>query len=254
MNRTKQTVLAVALSGVMLMATACAGAPQGSVADTRELINACDGPVNAYIAVDGTASGDITTLEGTRRRAIEGELTQAAACGGRAKVVVFSSSSAATTTLFEGRIELSGATNQARARRLGPAVEAVADQISDSFDNAVPSLEGGGSDPVAQLQLFGEWMGQVGDGDFQFLALTDGFQNAGISVDQIVADPGAAAAAFVLPDLSGADVKFAGIGELANGAPPTEVVDALKSFYDGLCQHTGADTCTVVTEVAGSTS
>lgn len=206
LRRIKQAVSAVTIAGALLGGTGCTTTPgRGDVGEARQLIDACDAPVNAYVAIDGTASGDITTLEGPRLRAIENELAQVAACGGRAKVVAFSSSSAATTTLFEGGIELTGATNQARARRLGPGVDDVAAQISTSFDNAVPSLEGGGSDPVAQLRLFSEWTVQAGDGDFQFLALTDGFQTVGIKVDQIVADPEAAASSFDVPNLSGSD-------------------------------------------------
>lgn len=243
------------LIGALLAAPACTASPRGgSVESAKKEIASCDAPVNTYVAIDGTASGDLTTLEGPRRRAIEGKLAEVAACGGQAKVVVFSSSSAATTTLFEGGIELTGATDQARARRLGPAVVAVADQISAAFDAAVPTLESGGSDPVAQLRLFAEWAGQVDEGESRFVALTDGFQTAGIGVDEIVADPEAAASRFEVPDLSGAEVTFAGIGELATSAPPTEVVDALKAFYRSLCQRAGADICTVVTEVSGATS
>lgn len=253
MRRTKQILSALALSSA-LVGTACTSAPESSVGQTRALIDGCEGPINSYVAFDGTSSGDNGPLNGPRRNALDGRLSQVAACGGYAKVVVFSSSSAATTTLFEGRIELKGATNQARARRLGKAVADVSKRVSDAYDKAVGSLEGGGSDPVAQLRLFGEWKQQVGDGGFQFLAITDGYQTAGISQKQITANPERAARTFTVTDLSGTSVTFAGIGELAHTAPPTEVVDSLKAFYEALCRRTNADNCRVVTEVAGVTS
>lgn len=254
MRRTQRFLTAVVLSTTVLGTAACTSAPKSSAGQTRTLIEACKGPVNGYVAFDGTSSGDNGPLDGPRLRALKAALTQVAVCGGHAKVVVFSSSSAATTTLFEGRVELKGATNQAKARRLEPAVAEVSEQVSTAYAKAVPSLEGGGSDPVAQLRLFGEWMDQVENGEFQFLAITDGFQTAGVSLKQITVDPERAAASFKATDLSGSTVTFAGIGELADSAPQTTVVDALKDFYEALCQNSGADRCRVISEVSGVTS
>ncbi|MDM2082822.1 hypothetical protein [Mycobacteroides abscessus] len=257
MNATRthgaSTVMMVGIS--LLAATACTPSGPADLADTKTLIESCSGPVNSYIAIDGTASSDTTFLDGPRRRAIERELSQVAACGGRAKVVVFSSSSAATTAVFEGGIALSGATDQAKARRLRGAVGEVADRISSAFVAAVPTLDANGSDPVAQMRLFAEWAGQVGGGgQFRLLDLTDGFQNIGVSTSQIVADPTSAANTFPVPDLAHTDVTFAGIGEVSGAAPDTTVVDGLKAFYDILCRRSGAAHCTVVTEMAGATS
>jgi len=255
MNATHLTTRAVALAGISLLtAVACGTAAPTGISDAKALISSCTGPVNTYIAIDGTASGDISALDGPRRRAITNELSQVAACGGRAKAVVFSSSSAATMTLFEGGIALSGATDQSRARRLSGAVDEVVNRISSAFDAAVPSLDHSGSDPVAQMRLFHEWTGQVGVGKPRMLELTDGFQNVGIGTEQIVADPAAAAARFAVPDLTGTEVTVAGVGEMSGSAPSTEVVDALKSFYAALCQHAGAARCAVITEAAGAVS
>ncbi|WP_255784548.1 hypothetical protein [Mycobacteroides abscessus] len=255
MNATNQTARAALVAGILLMPiTACTAASPSTLTDSKALIERCTGPINSYVAIDGTASGNTITLDGPRRRAIDGELAKVAACGGRAKVVVFSSSSAATTTLFEGRIPLTGATDQAKARRLDIAVKDVGDQIETAFGTATSSLDSGGSDPVAQMRLFSEWTHQGDDGKFRLLELTDGFQNIGVSTEQIVADPAAAAAAFPAPDLSGADVAIAGVGEVAGPAPATTVVDALKAFFSTLCQRSGATTCTVVTEIAKAMS
>lgn len=255
MHGIKRTASAVAFAAISLLSTTACNASQPSdLSDAKALVESCEGPVNSYIAIDGTASANTTSLGDARRRAVTSELAHATACGGRAKVVLFSSSSAAVTTMFEGRIELRGATDQARARRLGPAVDKVVDQVDAAFASSAPSLDPGGSDPVAQLGLFGEWVAQVSDGQFQLLVVTDGFQNVGVTIDQIVQDPESAASTFVVPDLTGAQVTFAGIGEVLGTAPTTDVVDALKSFYGSLCQRSKAERCTVVTEVAGATS
>lgn len=255
MNATNQMPRAAVLAGILLLpVAACSSSGPTSLTDSKALVESCAGPINTYIAIDGTASGTTISLDGPRRRAIEGELAKVAACDGRAKVVVFSSSSAATITLFEGRIPLTGATNQAKARRLGSAVKDVANEIETSFTAAIPALDPGGSDPVAQMHLFVEWARQAGSGQFHLLELTDGFQNIGVSTEQIVADPAAAAAGFPAPDLSGFGVTIAGIGEVDGPAPATTVVDALKNFYTVLCQRSGATTCTVVTETAKATS
>lgn len=255
MNATNQTARAALVAGILLIPiTACTSAGPSNLTDSKALIESCTGPTNSYVAVDGTASGNTVTLAGPRRHAIDGELAKVAACGGRAKVVVFSSSSAATTTLFEGRIPLTGATDQAKARRLDAAVTDVGDQIEAAYGNTSSFLDTGGSDPVAQMRLFGEWAHQGGDGKFRLLMLTDGFQNIGVSTDQIVADPVAAAATFPAPDLSGTEVTVAGIGEVDGPAPATTVVDALKTFFSTLCQRSGATACTVVTEIAKATS
>ncbi|SIM78818.1 hypothetical protein [Mycobacteroides abscessus] len=255
MNATNQATCTALVASILLMPiTACTAATPSKLTDSRALIKSCTGPINSYVAVDGTASGNTVTLDGPRRRAIDGELAEVAACGGRAKVVVFSSSSAATTTLFEGRIPLTGATDQAKARRLDAAVKDVGDQIETAFGTASSSLDAGGSDPVAQMRLFGEWTHQGGDGKFRLLMLTDGFQNIGVGTEQMVADPVAAAAVFPAPDLSGTDITIAGIGEIDGPAPATTVVDALKTFFSTLCQRSGATTCTVVTEIAKAMS
>lgn len=245
-----QAATAVLASISLLAATACGSTAAGDVADAKALIEACASPVNSYVAIDGTTSSNVSTLSDGRKKAVAGELSQVAACGGRAKVVVFSSSSAATVTLFEGQIPLVGATGQARARRLGAAVEKVVEQIDSGFAAAVPVLDPGGSDPVAQLRLFSEWSSQVGSGQLRMLELTDGFQNVEVSIEQIVADPAAAAGVFPVPDLSGRQVTVAGIGEVAGPAPATTVVDALKALYMELCQRSGAARCTVVSETA----
>lgn len=254
MHGINRTAAAVTLAGTSLLAmTACTTSRPGDLGDAKALIEACTSPVNSYIAIDGTASGRNAGLDAPRIRALDHELSRVAACGGRAKVVVFKSSSAAAFTLYEGSIELSGATDQARARRLEEAVGDVSDQITGTYDGAADTLDNSGSDPIAQLRLFGEWAAQIDDGEVRLLELTDGLQNVGISTKEIIADPEVAANAFIVPDLSGASVTIAGIGEVSGDAPPTSVVDALKTFYSTLCERSNASDCRVITEVAGAT-
>ena len=257
MQRTKRTASAVVVTLLSLASiTACGTGGSGDLASAKQLIQSCNHkPVNSYVGVNATGSGKYSGLDGPRLRALNSELSLVAACGGRAKVTVFTSSSASTFTLFEGPIPLIGATDQAKARRLTKAVAKVSDKITGSFDDAVATLDKGGSDIVAQLRLASEWATQLGGGQLRVLIETDGLQNRTVKTDQIVADPAAAAARFDMPDLpAGTTVTFAGIGEVRGDAPPTKVVDAVKTFYTLLCQRTGAERCSIVTEIAGSTS
>ena len=255
--RTHRLLAATALAFLSPFAVvACAGNGPSDIASAKHRIESCAGtPPNSYIGIDGTGSGRDDRLDSPRIRALEGELVRVAACGTTAKVTVFSSSSGSTVTLFEGSIQLVGATDQAKARRLGKAVQKVVDQITGSFDDAVATLDKGGSDVVAQLRLASEWSGQLKDGaPLRALLITDGFQNKSVTTKEIAADPQTAAARFEVPDLSNASVVIAGVGQVGGAAPPTKVVDAVKSFYLLLCERTGATSCRVVTEIAGSTS
>lgn len=253
MNGTKQPLKAALIGLVGLTTIAACGPNQGgSVADAKQLISTCQGPINSYIPIDGSASGpDANELSGARKQAVVAELSRVAACDGRAKVVVFSSSSAATATLFEDRLSLSGATEQAKARRLEQVANKAADQIAADYPKAVSTLNGGGSDPVAQMRLASEWAQQIGAGQLRLFEITDGFQTFGATPEQMLTDPKTAAAQFTMPNLTGTDVTFVGIGETSGDAPPTQVVDAVKSFYQELCTRSGAASCLVVTEAAG---
>lgn len=247
---------ALAIGTALTFTAACGpgGGGHGTTAEAKSLITSCAGPVHSYVALDGTASQGVGTLDKDRTRAVHGAVSRVAACGGSVKIVAFSSSSAATTTLYEGGVPVHGATDQARARRLDGAATEVVSDVRDAYEVALPFLDPTGSDPVAQLRLFGEWAQQKGSGDARFLALTDGVQTMGVSPAEIAADPEAAAAKFRAPDLSGLSVTFAGIGEVAGAAPSTDVVDALKAFYTALCERTKAATCTVVSAIAGASS
>lgn len=252
MKGIKQALPAAIFTGTLMTLTACGGTQQGNIADAKNLITTCPGQVSSYIAIDGTASGpESDQLTGPRKQAVAAELARVAACDGRVKVVVFSSSSAATTTLFEDHLTLAGATDQAKARKLEKVAAEAADKIAADYPKALTTLSGGGSDPVAQMRLATEWAQQVGAGKFRLFEITDGFQTFGVTADHLLSDPKAAAAQFPAPDLSAADVTFVGIGETSGDAPPTQVVDAVKAFYQELCTRSGAASCTVVTQAAG---
>lgn len=252
MKGIKHLLAASALASASIVLAACNGHDSGEVAHAQNLLATCTGPTNSYIAIDASASGANSDLTGARHRAVRGELERVAACGGRAKVVAFTSSSAGTANLFEDSLTLTGATEKAKARRLPQVANNVTDQIASSYLEALHSLPGGGSDPVAQMRLFSEWAAQVGDGSFRLLVISDGLQTFGVSPEQMLFDPAGSAAHFSTPDLSGTHVSFVGIGETAGGTPPTQVVDALKTFYQELCARSAAQACTVVSEAAGA--
>lgn len=246
--------LQVAAFATVVSATLAACGPSGisPTSDAKTLIDGCHGRVNSFVAIDASASGNTGELNGASQKAITDELSRVAACGGQYRVSVFTSSSAATVTLTEGSIPLVGATNQAKAKRLRGAVSQVVAQVANQYRILALGLDPGGSDPVAQLRLFSEWTRQIGNGHSSMLELTDGFQNAGITTADIEANPTAAASRFPLPNLASTEVTFAGIGRVSGPAPTTETVDALKSFYQALCERSAAASCTVVTDKAGS--
>ncbi len=208
----------------------------------------------SFVGADVTGSGwgDDEIVEG--RKAVIANLTrQTAICGGHLRVTAFSSSSAATVTLYNGELDLPGATDIARLRRVPEVVEQVTGKIASAYNTvlAAPPPEGG-SDIVAQYRLAQEYADQLGpDYTLELLVLTDGFQTAGAGVIDHALTPTEAtdlAATVALPELPGAAVTVAGLGKVAGDPPTTDVVDGLVAFYDAICARTGAETCHSVTD------
>ena len=258
---THHKILQTSAIGVLMLGgltlSACSNIQaHGDTATAKAIIASCakGEKVAGVASVDATASGGGNTLSSERLTAIGDLASRVALCGGILKVSAFTSSSAATTTLFEGPIPLQGATDRARARRVGKAVDKVLAEIKAAYPVGVQGLSGGGSDIVAQFRLAAEHARQLGDGHrLRLLVLTDGFQNAGTNVVKAAKSPGGAeqaAAQFEVPDLSGANVTVAGVGKVDGTAPPTKIVDGLKAFYQALCERTGAESCTIVTDHA----
>jgi len=262
-QQTKRWQVAQAVLGGLALTSlgACSFAAQasGELGQDQRTLSACpDERMASYLSVDVTGSGwgDDEIVEG--RKAVIANLTrQTAICGGHLRVMAFTSSSAATVTLYDGELNLPGATDIARLRRVPGIVEEVTGEIAAAYDAVVtaPPPEGG-SDIVAQYRLAHEYADQLGPGyTLELLILTDGFQTTRTGVIDHALTPTEAsdlAATVALPELPGASVTVAGLGEVAGDPPTSDVVDGLVSFYDAICARTGAETCLSVTDYAPS--
>lgn len=227
---------------------------QASLNGLRQIAETCpDQHVAAYVAVDFSDTARSESLAASRRDAIRSEAERVAVCGGTLKVVAFSSSTAAIQTLFDGPLKAEGATENARLRRIDRTVEPVDEAIADGWNSAEAELPGDGSDVLGQFTLASEYFAQQRDASHRALILTDGVQTTGTVVvnspdftSTVASD---LAASVPVPDLSGATVTVAGLGQVVGDPPPSEFVAALNTFFTDTCARTNA-TCQIVTDLA----
>lgn len=249
-------ILAIVLAATVLVTACNGGSSRGELAELHLILASCDPaePPGALVLLDGTGSSASEAIIAERMAVVESVTRRTAVCSGHLRVLVFSASSAATITLFDGRLQMHGATQNARLKRVPDAVAEVMEKVRQGYGPAVASLPGGGSDITAQYRLAAEWIGQLGDPYWLHLyVLTDGFQTIGVDLGaQAMSSQEAAALAdqVLVPKLPGASVVVAGLGRVAEGAPPSSVVEGLKVYYDELCRKTAASECLSVTDYA----
>lgn len=258
-SRRSRLTMAVT-AGAMTFALAACGllddAPDPAVmAEHQAMLTNCqDTAPAALVLVDGTGSSNADDLHAERLDAIEGIARQTAVCSGHLRVAVFSSSSAATIALYDGPLKPHGATDNARVRRVPALIEDVMPGIREGYESALADLPGGGSDITGQMRLGAEWVGQLGEEyRLDLYLFTDGFHNVEFRVGDEPLSPTEAealAAEASVPDLSGASVTVAGLGRVVGDPPSSRVVDGLVAYYESLCEQSGADSCTAVTDYA----
>jgi hypothetical protein len=175
-----------------------------------------------------------------------------AICGGHLVVRAFSASSGATVTIYDGELTLSGATDNARLRRVDALVEKVMAEITAKYGDAIAALPDGGSDITSVYRLAGEYTAQLGDGyQLHLYVLTDGLNNIGTDLTSQVLTPAQAtdlASTVSVPALPGSSITVAGLGRINGDPAPSALVEGLVAFYDALCVKTGAKTCVSVTD------
>lgn len=247
------------LLALALAACTSKSSPRGELGANQELLKSCDptAPPASLIQIDGTGSSNSEAIASERLTAVEAVTRRTAVCSGYLRVGVFSSSSAATTVLFDGALKMDGATENARLKRVPEAVADVMNKVRSAYAPAVQALPQSGSDITAQLRLAAEWKQQLG-GNYRLdlTVLSDGFQNIGVDLGARALSKQEAellAAQPAVPKFSGASVVIAGLGRIAEGAPPSAVVEGLVSYYTKLCQRTEASSCTVVSDYATAT-
>ncbi|MGJ6122341.1 hypothetical protein QN239_07170 [Mycolicibacterium sp. Y3] len=228
---------------------------------TENIANSC--PTNgtrvaSFAAIDGSLSQRDTITESAEQEVLRRVAERTFICSGHLRVTLFSGSMIGVT-VFDGDLQLDGATATARLRKAPDAVDAVMEQINTALPDASNQLTDGNTDIVGQYELGAEYESQLSAaGRFQLeqTILTDGIQTAG----QYLGDPAltdqqaeALAATFTVPDLSGAEVRLIGIGRQADRTPlPTSYITALRTFHTAVCKRTHAAQCVVVIDAAGA--
>lgn len=256
-TRTIGVLLAVVL---VLAMSACGinGTPQGALGQAQQILASCPKGTKLASEVDTDVSGSsrTATLQPERLNAISDMARQTAICGGHLQVTAFSVSSAATVVLFDGELNLPGATDNARLRRVPDLVTTIMATVTQAYGTKIQQLSPGGSDIVGQYRLAAEYWNQLGAGyKLNLLLLTDGLQNAGFSLGDAPLTTAAAtalAANIDVPKLPGASITVAGIGSVMGQPPSSTVVDGVVAFYDALCKKTEAASCLSVTDYTSS--
>ena len=120
------------------------------------------------------------------------------------------------------------------------------EEVETNWSAVDADLPGDATDILGQLELMAEYFAQHPDASHRGLLLTDGIQTSGTVVlndESLTEDVAVDLANRVpVPDLTGADVTFAGIGKVAGNPPPSSYVSSLKAFWRIVCGRTGART------------
>lgn len=255
-NLARGTLAGIIALGSALGLTACGEtAVPGELGENHQILASCPTgqKLNTLIEWDGTTSNTSTDTDTDRLQIVSQLARRTAVCGGHLTVSVFSASSGSTVTVYDGEFDLPGATDNARLRHVPEAVEAAMAKVTDNYAPAIASLPAGGTDINGIYRLAGEQRAQLGDGyQLIFVVLTDGMNNLnGAVLDTSALTPEQAAALadkVPVPHLPGAEVTVSGLGRLAGGAAPSDLVAGLVAYYDRLCIRTGAASCLSVTD------
>jgi hypothetical protein len=262
MNMTKRGRLPAALLGVFctIALVACGqGAGPGGIKGMLErlepLVAECHGRINGYGSLDGSATGrGEKSLIDQRLRGIDQLADQVAACGGTMKVVLFGGRSEAEgATLGEAEFPTSSGTETARLIAANKVEEGLLTEVEQTLPAALKEVDPNGTNVMAQWELARQFAEQVPAGRLYVQLETDGIQ----TVPPVMMNtPGFTKAAahkaaeeVAIPDLSGADVRIAGVGRTSGDRPPsTEKVEAMTAFYETACGRTGASTGLATTD------
>lgn len=252
---TKKGLAGLAIASLAAL-TACGIPTQatGQLGQDQATLAACSGMrLASMVSVDVSGTGRDQSIADQHLKAISAVVRRTAICGGHLRVTAFSGTSATTLELDDGELQLAGATDIARLRKVPALVEETMAIIGQGYQAALTAPpQGGGTDVTGQYRLAAEYAAQLGNGyRLDFFLLTDGFQNIGTgAIDHALdADEAKALAQRVsVPSLKGASVTVAGLGRVAGNPPSSDMVEGLVQFYDALCARTDAAECRSVTD------
>jgi hypothetical protein len=249
-------VLAGLLIPTALTLTACSPPVNatGELGQDQAILATCAGQQLAeMVTIDDSGTGRDQSIADQHLGAVRTVVRRTAICGGHLRVTAFAGTSAVTRPLYDGELQLAGATDIARLRKVPALVEDVMSTVSKGYQAALAAPPAGdGSDITGQYRLAGEYADQLGKGyTLEFVLLTDGFQTNGAdAIDHALSSDEAKrlAAKVNLPTLKGATVTVAGLGRVVGTPPQSDMVEGLVRFYDAVCARTGAAKCTSVTD------
>jgi hypothetical protein len=238
--------------GIGLLA-ACSGTATGQLGENQKILATCPPtmPIDSFVLVDGSGSDASKAITAQRLTSIESTVRRTAVCSGHLTIRAFSVGSGATALIYDGDIQLAGATDIARLRRVPATVEQIMRSVKAEYGQAVASLPGGGTDVAGMYRLIGEQNEQLPGTRLEATIYTDGLNNIGLSLDRTLPKAQATALAdtVTVPRLpAGAKITVFGLGRVSGDALPSGFIAGLVTFYDRLCHNTGAGHCLSVTD------
>ncbi|MFF8326039.1 hypothetical protein ACH49M_12455 [Rhodococcus qingshengii] len=262
-ERTFQVATAVSALAVLMCACGPTAGPllDSHEADTKAILANCPAgrSVDSRASLDMSASRIKQPLSAHESETLRATVRRTVICGGVVEISAFFGSVASTVPLYSGKLQLDGATDNARLRREPELTDTVMETVETNltqlqFEPSDGST--GGTDILGQLGQSAEFQRQldpVGDtSNLSVLLVTDGEDNATLHFsDPALSREHAVAIAdeVDVPNLSGAAVTFVGIGKTSSGAiAKTAYVDALKAAWTRVCERTGAAHCIIVTD------
>jgi hypothetical protein len=237
---------AAAMASATLAACGNTGAV-GRLGELKRVAHTCPAhdQLAAYVAWDVRRTLRGPRITAARLDSLEKTAERVAACSGRMRVVAFGPTAASTARLYDGELRPRGATENARLLRVPHLVDQAMKDVRKELPDVLAEVSGQSADPLSQFVAAEQFRRQLGSGYSLHVVIET-------SGNPVADDPASKLAANVaVPDLTGTDVIVAGLGKEGRRAPtPTPVVEALRGFYNQVCERTRADSCLVITDLA----
>lgn len=255
---TASKILATAAAATAVVGTAACGGTVavGRLGELKRVAGTCPAhrQFAAYVAWDVRRTLRGSRVAAARLESLQKTAEKVAACGGQLRVVAFGATAASTARLFDGELRPRGATENARLLRVPHLVAQVTDHVQKELPDVLAEVSGQGADPLSQFAAADQFRRQLGSGYALHLVIeTSGLVRNFPTAENVAVDASASdlTANTAVPTLTGTDVVVAGLGKIGRGVPmPSSVVEALRVFYEKICERTHADSCLVITDLA----
>ncbi|MGO2140775.1 MAG: hypothetical protein ACTH30_10195 [Leucobacter sp.] len=204
------------------------------------------------VFLDITGSSFSDQLKQDYEDAISRIAARTASCSGTMAVSTFGESSGQTVSLLQQSFQVDAPTENALRRKQQKLASDAAAEVRDKLDEAAANTPASATDVMGLLRLVEEAQAQQPDAAHEVFVLTDGFTNVGIDPTTAGSIEGATALAeqVSVPDLSGVDLTFSGIGRTTTPVP-SSVIEQVAAFWKRVCERTQAASCTVATHWQG---